>query len=602
MFLSKESVNPRILCNVLAPIFICGFLGNIICIIVFLRRRFRTRSISVYFIALFFNDCVLLFISHIAKMLIFDASSSCWFNIFLSKFIDIIYYREMIYRQSLAVLTYNTTYTQISMLIFMFMSIQRVRTFSSISYRESRMVALMLTLIAFIYGIIVSYMQLYDAFCIEKLNLTKTQTLQIDLLINDTKHLIHTKCTTTTTTTTTTTAILTDLINNLVIDSKTNFPLSIIYSSTISSISTSTMSINNYHQTSLSSLINNSDSLDVNSNSICYSEIDWHRVRHRTIAYVYLQSYMSIDWPDEHAQGSICHLESILPSYLLTSIQNLTWSSLNSRPGKDYFHEHQFCTQTYHFIGSYANCSVPLTPETFQHWYKFLYDRRLSLKNRYTIGFIIGTFIPSCICVISSFICLYYISNRPSIRKHSHSRAELRSLSLILVEILLSLLNALQSYIINFFTCHRLLFRMETDNCYGQSSNNILPNFLGSILELFTSTSNILILILCGAQFRNELIGILHLKKLFPKKQQSQQLNRLSQNRRVCKRSKINPPHRITLSLPSSKNRVSKINDILDEPSVDSFLASFHNKEYLSMTELEPSDDISQYPVKSTVV
>ncbi|CAF2625145.1 unnamed protein product [Rotaria sp. Silwood2] len=189
MFLSKENINPCILCNVLAPIFICGFFGNIICIIVFLRRRFRTRSISVYFIALFFNDCLLLFISHIAKMLIFDASSSCWFNIFLSKFIDIIYYREMIYRQSLAVLTYNTTYTQISMLIFMFMSIQRVRTFSSLSYRESRMCALMLTLIAFIYGIIISYMQLYDAFCIEKLHLTKNQTVQIDLLIDNTKHM-----------------------------------------------------------------------------------------------------------------------------------------------------------------------------------------------------------------------------------------------------------------------------------------------------------------------------------------------------------------------------------------------------------------------------
>jgi hypothetical protein len=194
MFLNKESINPRILCNVLAPIFISGFLGNIICIIVFLRRRFRTRSISVYFIALFFNDCLLLFISHVAKMLIFDASSSCWFNIYLSKFIDIIYYREMIYRQGLAVLTYNTTYTQISMLIFMFMSIQRVRTFSSISYRESRMCALMLTLIAFIYGIIISYVQLYDAFCIKELDLTRNQTIQIDLLINNTKYLMNTKC------------------------------------------------------------------------------------------------------------------------------------------------------------------------------------------------------------------------------------------------------------------------------------------------------------------------------------------------------------------------------------------------------------------------
>jgi hypothetical protein len=196
MILTRESINPCILCNVLAPIFICGFFGNIICIIVFLRRRFRTRSISVYFIALFFIDCVLLFISHVAKMLIFDASKSCWFNIILSKFIDLIHYGEIIDHGGLSVLTYNTTYTQISMLIFMFMSIQRVRTFSSISYRESRMCAFMLTLIAFIYGIIVSYIQLYDGFCIKELKLNPHENFQIDLLINDTQNVINERCST----------------------------------------------------------------------------------------------------------------------------------------------------------------------------------------------------------------------------------------------------------------------------------------------------------------------------------------------------------------------------------------------------------------------
>ena len=194
MLLTKESIDPLVLCNVLAPIFICGFLGNIICITVFLRRRFRTRSISVYFIALFFNDCLLLFISHVGKMLIFDASSSCWFNVYLSKFIEFIRYRDLIYHGGLSVLTYNTTYSQISMLIFMFMSIQRVRTFSSISYRESRMCAFMLTIIAFIYGLIVSYMQLYDAFCIQKLNLNSNQTLQIDSLVNETQQIMNEIC------------------------------------------------------------------------------------------------------------------------------------------------------------------------------------------------------------------------------------------------------------------------------------------------------------------------------------------------------------------------------------------------------------------------
>ncbi len=358
---------------------------------------------------------------------------------------------------------------------------------------------------------------------------------------------------------------------------------------------------------SISSLSIVNNSIDVNSNPMCYSETDWYRIRHRTIAYVYLQSYMTIDWPDEHAQRSECHLESILPQYLLRSIHNLTWPLLQSRPGEDYFHEHQFCTQAYHYIGSYANCSFPLSPVNFKHWYKFLYDRRLSLKNRYTIGFIIGTFIPSCICIISSFICLYYISNRPSIRKHSHSRAELRSLSLILVEILLSLMSALQSYIINFFTCHRLLFRMETDNCYGQSSVNILPNFLGSILELFTSTSNIIILMICGAQFRNELIEILHLRKFFPKIQQQQQQQQQqylsNQNKRNRKRPKKNSLHRVPFSLASSQNGTSKTNDIPHDPSMESFLVSFHNKDDMSMTEIEPqSEETSQCHVKSTTV
>ena len=319
---------------------------------------------------------------------------------------------------------------------------------------------------------------------------------------------------------------------------------------------------------------------------------------------------MSIDWPDEHAQRSTCSFDSILPSHLLASIQNLTLPLLRSRPGKDYFHEHQFCTQAYHFIGSYANCSIPLTAAHFQQWYKFLYDRRLSLRNRYTIGFVIGTFIPSCICIISSFICLYYISNRPAIRKHSHSRAELRSLSLILVEILLSLMSALQSYIINFFTCHRLLFRMESDNCYGQSSDNILPNFLGSILELFTSTSNILILMICGAQFRNELIEILHLNRFFAGKrppnqpQQPTQHNyRLNQQKETCRHSKTTPPNRMTLSLPSSQNGKSKANDISYDPSMDSLLVSFHNKDDMSTTEIEhTSDDFKEYCVKSTTV
>jgi hypothetical protein len=311
---------------------------------------------------------------------------------------------------------------------------------------------------------------------------------------------------------------------------------------------------------------------------------------------------MSIDWPDEYANRSECDLEEILPEYLRLAIENLTRPLLQSRPGKDYFHEHQFCVQSFHFIDSYANCSFPLSAKTFENFYKFFYDRRLSLKNRYTIAFIIGTFIPSCICIISSFICLYYISNQPLIRKHSHSRAELRSLSLIFVENLLSLMSTLQSYIINFFTCHRLLFRMQSDNCYGPSSNNILPMFLGSILELFTSTSNIIILMICGAQFRNELIEILHLNKYFTRKQQSRRDEYNNNNNR--KQSNIVLPLRIILTSTSSNNPLNKKNtDTSHDPSMDSLLMSGQNKDDISLTEVEQqSDETSQYLIKLTTV
>ncbi|CAF1982484.1 unnamed protein product [Rotaria magnacalcarata] len=571
MILTRESIDPCILCNVLAPIFICGFFSNIICIIVFLRQRFRTRSISVYFIALFFNDCILLFISHVAKMLIFDASKSCWFNIYLTKFIDIMHYYDLIDHGGLSVLTYNTTYTQISMLIFMFMSIQRVRTFSSISYRESRMCAFMLTLIAFIYGITVSYIQLYDGFCVKELELNQNQNLRVNLLINDAKYAIDEQC-----------SMIS--MNNTVF----NLTAAMFPFNTVS------------HPPYLIYPIRN-ESLNNNTDSMCHSGKDWHRIRHRTVAYVYLQSYMSIDWPDEYANRSECALEEILPKYLLSAIDNITRPLLQSRPGKDYFLEHQFCAQTSHFIDMYANCSFPITASTFKNFYQFLYDRRLSLKNRYTIGFIIGTFIPSSICIISSFMCLYYISNQPLIRKHSHSRAELRSLSLILVEILLSLMSALQSYVINFFTCHRLLFRMQSDNCYGESNHNILPMFLGSILELFTSTSNILILMICGAQFRNELIEILHLKKLFSKRKQNQANDERNGSR---KKSSLAIPLRIVRTSRSAQSELNRKSNIIHDPSLDSLIVGpGQHADDISMIENEQqSDETTRYLIKLTTV
>jgi len=125
---------------------------------------------------------------------------------------------------------------------------------------------------------------------------------------------------------------------------------------------------------------------------------------------------------------------------------------------------------------------------------------------------------------------------------------------------------------------------MESDNCYGQSSDNILPNFLGSILELLTSTCNILILMICGAQFRNELIEILRLRRFFPTIKQQNTLNQQKERRQ---RSRKSPPLRVTTSLLSSQNGCNQTNNIHDDPSMDSILMSLQNKDDMSMTEIE---------------
>ncbi|CAF0771203.1 unnamed protein product, partial [Didymodactylos carnosus] len=303
-------------------------------------------------------------------------------------------------------------------------------------------------------------------------------------------------------------------------------------------------------------------------NQTCYNEDELHLFRHRSIAHIHLRQYMIINWEDELKNPTDCHLKQF-PSELRLSINNRTQINHFKPLKHDYFLEHQFCTQTYQFLELYANCTFPLKPLTFQNSYKFLYDRRFSF-NRYTIGFILGTFIPSFICIVSSIICLYYIANRPSIRKHSHSRAELRSIYLILVEITLSLLSALQSYIINFTTCHHILFRKETDNCYG-TGDNILPNFLGSILELFTSTSNIIILCICGSQFRHELLTIFTSIKISQKRRHGNtshsQINYNNHNHSI-----IDNPS-ILVQLPHDRTTNScliyKKNDINNENNID---------------------------------
>jgi hypothetical protein len=89
---------------------------------------------------------------------------------------------------------------------------------------------------------------------------------------------------------------------------------------------------------------------------------------------------------------------------------------------------------------------------------------------------------------------------------------------------------------------------------------------------------------ICGAQFRNELIEILRLRRFFPSIKQQ---NTLTQQKERRQRSRKSPPLRVTTSLLSSQNGCNQTNNILDDPSMDSILMSLQNKDDMSMTEME---------------
>jgi hypothetical protein len=114
---------------------------------------------------------------------------------------------------------------------------------------------------------------------------------------------------------------------------------------------------------------------------------------------------------------------------------------------------------------------------------------------------------------------------------------------------------------------------------------------------------------ICGAQFRNELIEIVHLNHLFPKQKkhhQQQQQQRISRpedsNNNSRKQSTLALPLRHILTSTSTHHRQRKKN-ISQDPSMDSLYISGHNKDDISLTEIEQqSDETSQCLCKLTTV
>ncbi|CAF5169729.1 unnamed protein product, partial [Rotaria magnacalcarata] len=105
----------------------------------------------------------------------------------------------------------------------------------------------------------------------------------------------------------------------------------------------------------------------------------------------------------------------------------------------------------------------------------------------------------------------------------------------------------------------------------------------------------------CGAQFRNELIEILHLKKLFSKRKQNQANDERNGSR---KKSSLAIPLRIVRTSRSAQSELNRKSNIIHDPSLDSLIVGpGQHADDISMIENEQqSDETTRYLIKLTTV
>lgn len=129
-------------CLLMPAIHLLSLFSNILCIIVFCSKTFIKKPIAIYFIGLLISDSITLLIGYIEMIdretnMIDKSSYFCTFNErIIHRLCDLIY--EFMSKFCLEWILYKVLWTRASTILLAILSIQRARTFFSLSYHESR--------------------------------------------------------------------------------------------------------------------------------------------------------------------------------------------------------------------------------------------------------------------------------------------------------------------------------------------------------------------------------------------------------------------------------------------------------------------------------
>ena len=146
-------VNPTLTwCLIMPLVHLLSLFSNILCIIVFCSKTFIHKPIAIYFICLLISDSTTLLIGYIEMLdretaMVDKSSLLCFFNQrIIHTIVDSVY--AFMSRFCLEWILYKVLWTRASTILLAILSIQRSRTFFSLSYRETRCCALFACIIS----------------------------------------------------------------------------------------------------------------------------------------------------------------------------------------------------------------------------------------------------------------------------------------------------------------------------------------------------------------------------------------------------------------------------------------------------------------------
>lgn len=158
---SKILMSPTIIwCLFMPLIHFLSLISNILCIIVFCSKTFIHKPIAIYFICLLISDSATLLIGYSEMLdretsMINKSSLLCMFNEkIIHNLTDFIY--TFMGKFCLEWMLYKVLWTRASTILLAILSIQRSRTFFSLSYHETRFCALLACMLSVFLALVIT--------------------------------------------------------------------------------------------------------------------------------------------------------------------------------------------------------------------------------------------------------------------------------------------------------------------------------------------------------------------------------------------------------------------------------------------------------------